>query len=87
MGFLPACMLIQRALTGAVGSRWARGEEGGRGREKPAQAPARAHHSLPFASPAEGEGPLLSVAFSWVGKVGREGNVRWPPRGLDVCPV
>lgn len=38
MGFLPACMLIQRALTGAVGSRWVRGEEGG-GRSPPRPQP------------------------------------------------
>ena len=63
------------------------GERGGGGRERPAQAPARAHHSLSFASPGEGEGPLLPVAFSWAGKVGREGGVGWTPRGLDVCPV
>lgn len=78
MSFLPACLLTQEALAGAVGTHgWARGEKGQkRGPPRPQPGPT---FFLPLLPPGEGDGPLLPAGVSGVNKAGRGASVGCPP--------
>ena len=62
------------------------GKRGEGERERPAQAPARAHLFPPVLPPGKVEGPLLPVGFSGVNKAGRRASTGClPPPGAWPC--